>query len=121
MTENAQEFVNELNDMCSDQSSDTIRCKSAKLILEMCEHVDGLLSFVCDLSVSFIEKSIDPKEEEKIFFEAMMSNYAVTITPEQFMKVGIVTLAVLSEQIVQRKDLQLAIDNLLEQHMKTFI
>jgi hypothetical protein len=43
--EDPVEYVNELNDICSDQKSESVRCYCLKLLANLAEYSDGFLTF----------------------------------------------------------------------------
>ena len=49
--EDPVEYVNELNDICSDQKSESVRCYCLKLLANLAEYSDGFLTFATQISV----------------------------------------------------------------------
>ena len=50
ISEDPTEYVLELNDICSDQRSESVRCYSMKLLAVLAEYSDGFLTFATQIS-----------------------------------------------------------------------
>jgi len=51
LSEDPVEYVLELNDICSDQKSESVRCYSMKLLSCLAEYSDGFLTFASTICV----------------------------------------------------------------------
>jgi|LauGreDrversion4_2_1035121.scaffolds.fasta_scaffold156078_3 hypothetical protein len=65
ITDDPVEYVLELNDICSDQKSDSVRCLSMKLLTSISENTDGFLTFACTICYDFIQKAL---AQDVVFF-----------------------------------------------------
>jgi|JI6StandDraft_1071083.scaffolds.fasta_scaffold211552_2 hypothetical protein len=46
LKEEPEEYLNRRMDLCHEQKSDTLECRAVKILEELCDVVDGTLTFV---------------------------------------------------------------------------
>ena len=56
--EDSIEFVNMQEDICSEFESQSIKTEAAKLVLALDRNIDGMQTFMIDLSLNLLEKIV---------------------------------------------------------------
>ena len=59
-----------IEDICSDQKSQTIKCEIAKLLNDLCENVDGLFQFILSFALDKIDKALVDHIPTRLSFTA---------------------------------------------------
>lgn len=111
--EEPQEYVSELNDLCQDLKSDSIRCQCAKLLLSMCAMQDGLLTFCSEICIkSFIKGQLEGTD-----MQFLVKHYNVNVSAAETFTTSLVIIAVLAEKLAERSDIMQSLDQLFAEHL----
>ena len=76
------EFVSAIEDICSEQKSQTIKCDIAKFLTELCENVDGLFNFIHSFALDKIDKALKDHIPTRLSFTANVEEGDNTATTE---------------------------------------
>ena len=70
MEEDPKEFVSLIEDVCSEQKSQTIKCEIAKFLNELVENVDGLYKFIMSFVIDKTDKALKDHIPTSLSFTA---------------------------------------------------
>jgi hypothetical protein len=102
--EDPKEFILELNDLCSDQNSDTVRSHAMKLLCALAEHQTGFLTFAGAMCIDMVSKSVHQADDQ--FFQDLEARFSLRMHPAEFAEIGLICLAAMGYLIFKRKDLR---------------
>jgi len=99
MLKDADNFVNLAADTCDDHNSKIIKTEAAALLENICEEIDGTLTFVFDFSITLIQNACSSLSNNASFF--------ASITPPAFLlDAAFTALAIVSYLTGKRPDLR---------------
>jgi len=113
-----QEFVSLGLDTCFKQKSHIPKTEAAKLLENLCDHIDGLLTFITNFCCEAIQCATSENFAEQLESNPMLSQYKINFltksTAEEIIETSLVVLADLSYLISARKDAFLVVENIMK-------
>jgi hypothetical protein len=117
-----QEFVNLGLDTCYKQKSHIPKTEAATLLENLCDHVDGLLTFVTNFCCEAIRCAASKDYVEELKKNPMLSQFQINFltksTDEEIIETSLIVLADLNYLISTRKDAFLILENVMKEKMQ---
>lgn len=114
------EFVNNGQDICERQESETTKTTSAQLLETMCDCIDGSLAYTTNLALQLIEMTTNSKQAADFYVLKEIENSLFMKSDDiTKLEISFVILSILSFAIQRRKDLLTQLDNILEKNTST--
>lgn len=123
--EDENEFVNSSFDLCYQQESKTIKAFSMSALEELCNKIDGALTFVGIGSLSLIDAALSKRSAEEIIAEhpnltiLVNSDFVKLNSPEKILDVLLLVVTAITFRLFDRADLTEGLTALLKKHLKT--
>ena len=109
-----KEFVNYSLDICQKQLSRTYKSQAAKLLENLADNVDGLLSFAAELLTQFMTSVVTGEVTVQAYVADVLSKFGLHFTSdEELLDVCLICLSVLSYAVVKRGELMAALDSVV--------
>jgi len=111
MKTDPQNFVNLAIDTCDMQDSEVPKTEAAKLLENLCDHIDGCLTFISIFCCEAIKYGLSGANPETLNNYPMLAQFngksifLVKSTPELIVETTILVMADISYSITKRKDL----------------
>lgn len=116
--ENPEEFINFSNDLCEKQQSDTYKSSSVQVFLNICEYIDGALSFTWQLASVIVDNSI--RNQGNLGLEGFSSSQLVRFNWESLLDCGLLCISALNSLLTNRNDLIQHLDKIFSDHLAYF-
>jgi hypothetical protein len=107
------EFVNMSVDISDEMSSGNLKAIAAQLILDLQKNVDGMLTFMIDFCLTFLEKIVqyNCKEDNQNYLNNIIDKFRLKfLNEEEIVEVNLLILSILKDAIAHRIDLQITVD-----------
>ncbi|CDW80715.1 UNKNOWN [Stylonychia lemnae] len=118
---NPKEFVNYSIDICQKQKSKTYKTQAAKLLESIIDHVDGMLTFTVNFCIEVIQNIMQGGGQTD-YIQQIITKFRLKFeSEEEFMEVCLLALTIISYALIKRQDLMRNLDQLVLQHLQTFM
>ena len=103
---NPKEFVNYQIDVCQKQKSRTYKSQAAKLLENIVDHVDGMLTFAVNLNIEIMQHILTGETATSEYVKNILNKFNLSFnSDEELLDVCILSMSVMSYALVRRGDL----------------